>query len=124
MENIHMMVTGRIKKDGLIVRRTLTIQTNRRQAIVELKQLLRSLERGGIVHEIEDRKSEFNGMEIDYVMLARPTCEDGDGNEISDPADDYDKIEDDDGNEIPDLVDYDEIEEVNDLEDDEGIPFR
>jgi hypothetical protein len=106
MENIHMMVTGRIRKDGAMKRRIRTIITSKRQAIIELKQLLRSLERGGIVHEIEDRESEFNGMEIDYIMLARPTYEDDDGNEIPDPADDYD-----------------EIEGGNDLEDDDGIPF-
>lgn len=109
MENIHMMVTGRIRKDGVMKRRVHTIATNKRQAMIELKQLLRSLERGGIVHEIEDRESEFNGMQIDYIMLARPTREDDDGNEIPDPADDYDEIEHD--------ID------PNDLEDDDGIPF-
>jgi hypothetical protein len=107
MENIHMMVTGRVRKsDGLIYRRVKTVAISKKQALIELKQLLTSLERAGIVHEIEDRESEFNGVEIDYIMIARPVFDDHD-----DPADDYDEIE---GNDEPDDDDDDEFDITDD----------
>lgn len=78
MAEIHFMVRGRKPKDGIFVHCTRTANFNHRQAVTEFRQLVNSMGQIGIVNQIEDRESPFNGMLIDMVIASRPITEEDD----------------------------------------------
>jgi hypothetical protein len=88
MSEIHLMVTGRIPRGDHFNRTTKGFSGNRERAMIELKQLINSLSQSGIVNQIEDRESPFNGMLVDMIFISRVLDDEND-----DPADDYEEIE-------------------------------
>jgi len=88
MSEIHLMVTGRIPRGDHFNRTTKGFSGDKQRAMIELKQLLNSLSQLGIVNQIEDKESPFNGMLVDMVFISRVLVD-----SIDDPADDYEEIE-------------------------------
>lgn len=76
MPDVHFMVTGRVIKNGKFYKKTKGYSTSHINARTEFKQLLNSLAQTGIVNEIEDRQSPFNGMLVDLIFVSRPGDED------------------------------------------------
>jgi hypothetical protein len=70
-EKVSILVTGRVPDGKDFKPRAVTAEFNHRQAVVELKQLINSLAEIGIVNQIEDRKSPFNGMLVDMIHICR-----------------------------------------------------
>lgn len=72
MPQVHFMVKGRIPVGRKFACKLETFTTDHRRAKVEFKQLVNSLAETGLVNQIEDRESPFNGMLVDYIVVCRP----------------------------------------------------
>jgi hypothetical protein len=69
-EKVSIFVTGRVPDEDFRAS-AVTAEFNHRQAVVELKQLINSICEIGIVNQIEDRKSPFNGILVDMIHICR-----------------------------------------------------
>lgn len=71
MEKVHFIVNGRMPAGKKFKHVVQSFTTDHKRAKTEFKQLVNSLAQIGIVNQIEDRESPFNGMLVDCVMVAR-----------------------------------------------------
>lgn len=70
-EKLSFMVAGRVPRGRHFQEIERTVTLNHREALLEMKQLFNSLAETGLVNQIEDRKSPFNGMLVDMIHIIR-----------------------------------------------------